>query len=61
MRILKIKEVVHLTGLSRSTVYLLVQNEKFPGPLKLSTRASGWILGEVEEWINSRREAGKKC
>jgi prophage regulatory protein len=61
MRILRLRDVVHLTGLSRSTVYSLIQNEKFPKPLRLSARASGWLLGEVEEWINSCREGGKKC
>lgn len=61
MRILRLRDVVYLTGLSRSTVYSLIQNEKFPKPLRLSARASGWLLGEVEEWINSCREGGKKC
>jgi prophage regulatory protein len=57
MRILRLKEVVHLTGLSRSTVYTLIQSEKFPKPLRLSKRASGWLLAEIEEWINSCRGA----
>lgn len=43
-----------LTGLSRSTIYRLVQEGKFPRPIKLGERASGWKQSDLEAWLESR-------
>lgn len=56
-RILRLKEVVQVSGLSRSTIYSLMSVGKFPKPLKLSLRASGWLMSDIEDWIQSRVEA----
>lgn len=42
------------TGLSRSHIYALAQQGKFPKPTKLSERSSAWVESEVQEWIESR-------
>ena len=56
-KLLKLKTVLNLTCLSRSQTYLLVQQGKFPKPLKLSERSSAWVEQEVSDWINQRIEA----
>ena len=59
-RILRIDDVLALTGLSRSTLYRLVASEDFPKPVQLcgpGGRAKGWRLSEVEEWIRNRPPA----
>ncbi|MHB1956717.1 MAG: helix-turn-helix transcriptional regulator [Leptospirales bacterium] len=53
-RILKLPEVVDTTKLSRTTIYTLVQNGEFPRPLRLSARASGWLLSEVQGWLSRK-------
>jgi prophage regulatory protein len=54
IKLLKLKDVLAITGLSRSYVYALAQQDIFPKPIKLSERASAWVEAEIEEWINSR-------
>lgn len=51
MQILRIQEVIKKTGLSRSNLYDMVRKGEFPAPLKLGERASGWLVSEVEAWI----------
>ena len=50
-RIIRLPEVMRLTGCSRSHVY---QDLNFPKPVKIGPRASGWMLREVVEWLNRR-------
>ncbi len=54
LRILRLREVMARTGLSRSTVYELIGKRLFPHPVSLSARAVGWIESEVETWIAAR-------
>ncbi len=49
--ILRRKEVEKRTGLSRSTIYLRIQNGGFPKPINLGPRAVGWIKSEIDEWL----------
>ena len=53
-RLLKLKQVMSITGLSRSYVYELAKAGTFPQPLKLSERSSAWVESEVQQWINER-------
>ena len=60
--ILRIKQVIAKTGLSRSVVYDLVKEGTFPKQVKLAKRSSGWLESEINEWINDRvaeRDADK--
>ena len=54
MKILKQKEVVHLTGLSRVTIWRLEQRGEFPEKIVLSPNRVGWIEDEISDWIASR-------
>lgn len=42
------------TGLSRSTIYALMADEKFPKPVRISAKAVAWRASEVAAWINAR-------
>jgi prophage regulatory protein len=54
-RVLRIKEVVERTGLSRSTVYVLMKSDPtFPKKVSLSARTAGVIERQLDEWIASR-------
>lgn len=52
--LIKLKEVLRITSLSRSNLYALIQKNKFPKPLKLSERSSAWLKFEVDDWIVER-------
>ncbi|MDN7922176.1 helix-turn-helix transcriptional regulator [Burkholderia gladioli] len=54
-RVLRIKEVVERTGLSRSTVYVLMKSDPtFPKKVALSARTTGVIEHQLDAWIASR-------
>ena len=55
-RILRLPEVVYLTGISRSRIYVFMEHETdpFPRPIKLGENMVGWRKSEVEAWLNTR-------
>jgi len=61
-RLLRIKQVQEMTGLSRSYIYALGLSGKFPKSISLvpggSSRA--WLNSQVQDWIDERVEAGKQ-
>lgn len=48
------QDVRHLTGLSKTTVYALMADAKFPASVKLAERATAWVEREVSDWIAAR-------
>lgn len=55
-RLLKLPEVMSVTGLSRSSIYSFIQNNKFPASVPLGARAVGWLESEVNEWVQQKIE-----
>lgn len=51
MRLIKIKEVIKMTSLSRATIYKYMAENTFPKPVSLGTKAVAWVEDEVENWI----------
>lgn len=49
--------VQDLTGLSRSTLYAMIADGRFPAPVKLGARAVGWREADLNEWLASREAA----
>jgi len=56
LTILRRKQVEARTGLSRSTIYLRIQEGTFPRPINLGVRAVGWLEAEIEAWLTLRIE-----
>ncbi len=54
MKVIKLKEVMSLTGLSKTSIYKFAASNSFPKPIPLGGRAVGWIESEVQSWIESR-------
>ena len=52
--ILRLPEVMRLTGLGRSTIYRLLAAGQFPLPVQLSVRAVGWRRSDVDHWTAER-------
>lgn len=52
--LLRIKDVLTRTGLSRSTMYALIADGRFPAPVKLSIRCAAWPSDQVDAWIAER-------
>ena len=58
--ILRLSEVVDLTTISKSRLYLLIarQDDPFPRPLRLGARSVGWRRAEVVAWLDKRERGG---
>jgi prophage regulatory protein len=53
-RVMRLKEVIMICGLSRSSIYSYIADGKFPQPRKIGSRAVGWDSWEIERWIDDR-------
>lgn len=56
-RIIREGECRQLTGICRTTRYMMEKEGKFPARRKLGGRAVGWLLSEVTAWQQSRCKA----
>lgn len=50
-RLLRIPDVMALTGLPKSTIYLKVKNKEFPAQVQIGARSVAWVESEVNDWI----------
>lgn len=50
-------EVEEITGLSRSTIYGLMNQGEFPRPIRLTRKAVAWPESVITEWLSSRESA----
>ena len=57
---LRLPAVKARTGLSRSTIYLRISEDRFPKPVSLGGRAVGWIEAEVNDWLNKQIKASRR-
>ena len=57
--VLRLPRVQARTGLPRSTIYMRVAHWSFPTPVRLGTRAIGWIESEVDAWIREQVAASR--
>ena len=52
-RLLRMKQVAHNSGLSRSKIYDMIAKGEFPAPVKFGERLSLWPESEVNQWITN--------
>ncbi|MDT8805371.1 helix-turn-helix transcriptional regulator [Vibrio vulnificus] len=57
IRLIRFREVLAMTGLSRSSVYRFIEANQFPAQVQLGGRAVAWVESEVQEWIQQRVSA----
>ena len=55
--IYRLPTVVAACGISRSTIYEMIQRGEFPKQVKLGARAVGWRRRDIEAWLDSRPAA----
>lgn len=58
-RFLKLPAVEIESALSRSQIYRLAKEGKFPSPVKISDRSSAWVEEEIQQWKKDRIEASR--
>ena len=52
-RIIRLKEVLLRTGLTRSTLYRKVASRTFPRQIMISTRCIGWRESDLNDWLRN--------
>jgi prophage regulatory protein len=53
-RFLRLSEVRNRVPFSRSTIYRLIAQSKFPGPYSLGEHARGWRESEISAWMQAK-------
>ncbi|NML99659.1 AlpA family phage regulatory protein [Paraburkholderia sp. RP-4-7] len=51
---LDLEDTAHAVSLSATGVRRLVREGRFPKPRQLSGRRVGWLVRELEEWMEAR-------
>ena len=54
-RLIGVKEVSHLTTLSRTALWRLEKGGKFPDRVRVTERCVAWRLSDVLDWIETRQ------
>jgi prophage regulatory protein len=57
-RYLRRKDVEEMTGLSRSSIYRLMDQGDFPRPHRVTQRAVRWLESDVRHWMG---EESSRC
>ena len=50
-RLVRLKGVMEMTTLSKSTIYRRIDQRKFPKPINLGGRIAAWRVNDVEQFI----------
>ena len=58
-RFIRMKELTAVVGLSKSTIYKLIIDNKFPQQVKVTQRTSAWRLSTIMNWMDGRAAANK--
>jgi len=59
-RMMRLPEVLAITGLSRSTIYFRIAEGTFPKQVSLGGRAVAWLENEIQDWLQHQIEASRQ-
>lgn len=59
VELIRVAEVLRITGLSRSTLYEKMLDGSFPKQIKLGPRSVAWVKSEVQAWAKGRISAAR--
>lgn len=54
----RLRDVMRITALSRSTIYRRIAEGRFPSPVHLGGRASAWPSAALQQWIDDPQGYG---
>lgn len=47
-------ELTERIGLSRGTIYLMMEDGTFPKPIRIGTRRIAWKITVIDKWLEDR-------
>ena len=55
VRLLRLPAVMEMTGISQTSVYRLVRENKFPQPVRVAVpKMTVWPSDKIEEWVQNQ-------
>jgi prophage regulatory protein len=60
-KMFRVKDVIKKIPISRSGIWLSVKKGTFPKPVRIGARSVAWTQSQLDEWLESRREASNEC
>lgn len=57
--LLRLRDVLLRTGLSRATTYQCIKDGSHPAPIPLQGRTRAWVESDIDAWIASRIAAAR--
>jgi prophage regulatory protein len=58
-KLIRIKDVMEITGKSRSAIYADIANGCFPSSVLIGARSVAWAESAISAWVKSKIEAVK--
>lgn len=55
-RILRLPEVVEVTGIPQASLYRRMGEKTFPRPVRLGKNSVGWRQSAIQAWLDSLKE-----
>ena len=52
--LIRLREVMKITGFSRSQIYKLINIGEFPKQIQISPGSVAWLESELETWMKER-------
>lgn len=59
-KVVKVDQVRSITSLSRTTIWRLERDGKFPARVRLCSTSVGWYEDEILAWLNTLPRGGKR-
>ena len=59
-RLIRLPELLTLTGLSRASIYRLIAEGRFPAPVAITANTKGWFASAIKAWQQSLKAAAVK-
>ena len=56
LQIVRMKDVVFTTGLSKTTIYRLEKEGNFPKRVSLGARSVGWFKHDIQDFLKTRQQ-----
>ena len=53
-RFLRLKDVIRITSLSRSTIYRYVASGIFPKQIEIAPKIVVWLESDVQKWMSEK-------
>lgn len=58
--LIRLRQVMARTGMSRSTIYAYIKDGRFPPPIAISERCVAWVEIDIDRWIEDRIASGRR-